>query len=591
MTLSLLAAIVVAAAPPPSVEKAQPPPVEKAQPPSVEKTSASAAEKGPREPTAQLEIPLLDVAFEATPVAKVGDELITLREVASALEATHKDPGMAMGMMSAGQAGMGGKIDIRAILDRLIVVKLVVAEAREMGLDELDEVKKNFADFRVSALREVVRRRAFTGATVDPAKVDEAYKNAIKEWKLRSVLFAADKEAEATALVAAAKAGGNFKDLADKAVADKTATGGESAFVDRDVLAPAIMEAIWPLKVGEVAGPVTVKEGLTVLALEEVRFPDKPDVRTQVENQLLAARQRELVKKHTDELTAKYAKLDRKLLKSLDYHSEKRFKAYAKDMRPLVTIKGEKPITVADLTKEISADYFHGAESPIRMKRVNRDIQPKLEMLLGRRLHLKEAKGLGIEESDEYLQIYREYTDSILFGIFVQRVVAPEIQVMESETRARYDADIAQYTVPAMYRLDALTFGSAKGAQRALDQLQKGSDLGWVRANAEDQIPAEKCSLKIGNVPFTLKGMPPALAEALRGAKQGDLRMFEASKGEVYVIQVAEEIPESHDPYTEVRGKIAQKLFGERLDTAVKDYAAKLREATPIRIFLAEISS
>ena len=70
----------------------------------------------------------------------------------------------------------------------------------------------------------------------------------------------------------------------------------------------------------------------------------------------------------------------------LEAGGEAAFMAFAKDPRPLVQIKGEDPITVADLTVEISQKFFHGIVEPIKEKRVNKEKAEAFERLLGVRL-------------------------------------------------------------------------------------------------------------------------------------------------------------------------------------------------------------
>ena len=62
---------------------------------------------------------------------------------------------------------------------------------------------------------------------------------------------------------------------------------------------------------------------------------------------------------------------------------------------------------------------------------------------------------------------------------------------------ALYEKRKAQFTSPQMYRLDGMGFGSAKAAQAALEKLKAGTDLEWLRANAEGQLKPEEQAFQL----------------------------------------------------------------------------------------------
>src|SRR5208337_2639152 len=80
-----------------------------------------------------LKIPLFSPLFSEVPLAKVNDESVTVKEVRDALIASHEE---------RAEETAAQKVDYAAILDRLINVRLIIQEARGMGIDELPEVKE-----------------------------------------------------------------------------------------------------------------------------------------------------------------------------------------------------------------------------------------------------------------------------------------------------------------------------------------------------------------------------------------------------------------------------------------------------------------
>jgi parvulin-like peptidyl-prolyl isomerase len=548
------------------------------------------------EPVARIEAPLFSTEFVDTPVAKVGDEVITLRELSSAIASAHADSGgMMMGAKSA--PGAGGKKDFKEILDRLITLRLIAAEAREMGFDELDEVKNNFAAFRAGALKEAVRRNAIAHVTADPKEVEQRFQHSVREWKVRSVLF--EKEDDAKAFAAAVRDRSSmveldsetktFDALAEQWIAEKKATGGELGWVGADKLTEAVHAALLTMRTGSVSGAVVVAKGYTVLRLEEIRYPENDEARAKAEAATLARLRKEALDKYNKDLAKKWVKVDRALLKALDYHGVKKYQALAKDQRPVARIQGEKPITVAELSAELTSDLFHGVDRAVREKQLNNKKQERLDAVVAKRLYAKVAREDKIAESDEFRRIVAEYEDGVLFGLFVQRVVLPDIEVMESEIKAYYEAHAAEYSYPRFYKLDGLAFAKEKDAQKALSALQKGTDFAWVRANAENQLPAEKRTIELNGATLSEQGLPPALATALSGSKPGDVRLYAPSDAEVHVVRVLAETPPGREPYVETREAIAKKLYNEKVNAALKDYAAKLRAAGDVKVYVTSV--
>ena len=73
-----------------------------------------------------------------------------------------------------------------------------------MQLDETPEFRGELEQFKASRLRAMLQRIAARGVKPDPAEVERLYRDAVREWKLASVLL--EKEEDAKAFEAALKA-------------------------------------------------------------------------------------------------------------------------------------------------------------------------------------------------------------------------------------------------------------------------------------------------------------------------------------------------------------------------------------------------
>lgn len=537
---------------------------------------------------------------EKCPVAVVGDEAIFLGELARTLEEQHLSrPGGGGPHGASGPHGAPAPMpaarkdmDFSPALDRIIGARLIVQEAREMRLDQDPAFRREVESFEASRLRALLQKLAVKGVQPDPAVVERHYREAVREWKLKSILV--KKEDAAKAFKAGLDAKKDFDALAKPLLDAKQAEGaGPAEFVSPNHMLPEVAAALGGAKAGVAIGPVQVPNGWVILRPETARYPaNDAKARAEARTAALSVAQRDTIRKFYVSLVAKYAKVDQKLLESLDFEAngEKGFVAMMEDERPVVTIAGDAPITVGDLAREVSMKFFHGLEGPIKEKRVNKEKDEAFEKLLGARVFAKEAAVRKLASRPELRAEVEEYERGLAFNTFVEKVIAPDVKVSEADAMGWYEAHKAELTTPTMYRLDGFAFATVKEAQAALDKLKGGTDYPWLRQTAPGQLPPEQRSIQLEGHVLSASAMPRALANALTGAKTGDYRLYPAREKEVWVVRVVELKPPQTQPYQEAREKIAKQLWNERLGVAIGDYAAKLRKAVPVQVLITRVA-
>jgi hypothetical protein len=549
-----------------------------AKPPAAKGAEAEAKPPADAGPKAQLKVPLFSELFTEVPVAQVGDGVITVAELADGLALMHQDraPGP-----------QGGKMDLGPALDRLINAKLIVLEARAMGLDELDEITKAVAQFKATTLRETIKQEVTKDVGPDPLEVEKAYGEAAREWKLASVLFA--KEEDASAMREALQAGKSFDELSAKAIAEKKAKGAQEAgYILGSKMHPLVQAAVQKLERGATSAPIKLPDGFAIVRVEDFRVGNDPQARAMLEK---ASRDRltavALVANYRA-LTKEYAKVDTALLKRLDYHAKRPgLAALFKDKRVLARIQGGKPVTVEDLTVELSRKFYHGAERAVEEKKINKEKQDVFDSLLYRRLLEREAEQRRIAESDGFRRKITRFEDSLLFSRFIEQVIAPTVSVTEGEGKKRYEEKKASYLYPHFYKLESLAFTTTKDAEKAIAKLKAGTDVKWLRANAENQVQEPK--LQFDGATYAATMLDGALQKVLAGAKAGDFRLYAAEDGTAYALRVVDETPAAPQPYTEVREVIVRGVFAEKLGKAIEEWSKKLRAAHEVNVFVTRI--
>jgi parvulin-like peptidyl-prolyl isomerase len=565
----------------------------KADAPSVSVFLKAAAAKAPSCRTTPVDdklvrAPLFSPDSASCPVANVAGDVIALRELAGALEVGH----LTRSPRTAAPAKRPD-MDFTPALDRLITTRLLVLEAREMRLDQTPDFRAEVDKFKASRERTMLQQTAVKGVKPDPAEVERLYREAVREWKLKSVLL--EKEADAKAFEAALKAGGSFDAVTKKFVAEKKAKGGGKAeFVSPKHMLPEVRQAVEHAKPGVPTGLVKVASGWIVLRVDGTRYPpNNAKARADARATSLARKEREAVRNYYLSLVKKYATVDEPLLKSIDFEAngEKGFDALLKDERPLVKIAGEKPITVGDLTREVALKFFHGIASPIEQKRVNPHKAESFERLVGSRLFAREAAARNLDQRPEHRREVEAYERALAFSLFMEKVVKPEVKVTEDDAMRHYEQHKADFTAPEMFKLDGIAFASPREAQAALEKLKGGTDFSWLRSTAPNQLAPERRSLQFDGSTVSASTLPRELAQALTNASTGAYRLYSRRDGEVYVVRVVDQRAPAVQPYAEAREEIAKKLFNEKLMQGMKEYAAKLRKAQPVEVLITRVAT
>ncbi len=513
-----------------------------------------------------------------TVVAMVNDEPITLEEFKEELAALNK---------GKAEKEMADKKGEAELLRRLVNSRLMVQEGRRIGLDDLPDAKSLVDVFSKVTLREMLVERHLKNVKADEKGVERLYRELIGEWKINSILI--EKEEEAKKVEEELKAGENFDELVKKLIEKGTAKGGEEkTYLKKKDLNPEVSEALSKMEVGSVSPIIPLKNGFVILKVEDIRYPDNPETKERAKEQGLALEKGKALKEYIRTLMKKYSVTHQKVLDSIDYESkEPGFEALLKDKRVVAEIKGEKPITVGEMTEQLRQQFYHGVNRAIESKRVNSAKVSTLEEMVYKRVLRKEALRLGIDKTKEYKNKVINYERSVVFGAFVQRAIVPDVQIKEEDIKHYYNEHIKEFTYPEMVKVRSLAFGKRGDAEDVIEKLRKGVDFQWLMGNAEGQLDKNTAGLiYLEGSAVATKSLPEGMQKALSGVRSGDLRLYASPEGHFYVLSITEVVPSKPQPYEETREMIAKRVFDEKLGKAVEAWAEKLRAVSDVKIYL-----
>ncbi len=522
-------------------------------------------------------------------VALVNGEPISREEYEQEISAMH------FSIMSeeerAGEQKAGGKtpgkVDYAGLVKRLVNTRLILQEAKNIGLNELPEVKGSVEGYSRETLRTALIKEHEKGIKPDDAMVDKLYKRNIMEWKFASVMFA--KEDDARKMEAELRTGKNFEELAEKAIAAGKAKGGKAeGYLKNDEILPGLSEALLTMTTGSVSQIINIPAGFALVKLDDARREESPEKKESAITEALQQQKSVARQEFIESLKNKYVKINKEVFDGLDYGSSpEKFEKLMTDERVVAEIAGEDPVKVSDLTDELRQKYFHGIDRAIGKTNLNEKKHMVLDEVLEKRVLLKEAAVEDIKKAASYQKVVKNYENSVVFGVFVEKVVLPEINVMESEVKAYYTQHFAEYTTSELMRLDSIAFKKRSGAETALRKLKNGDQLSWLKEHAQGQVEkdAEDLMKLAGNV-FTTPELPDDLKTTLSGVSSGDSRLYAGPEGYFYIISVVAVYPSQTQDYVSVRAPIAKQLFDERIKQGVEGWADKLRAGADIRVYI-----
>ena len=534
-----------------------------------------------------LKVPLSSPLFSQFPIALVNDDPVTVADLLQALGSVHEGRGDEKTKTEA--------TDYKEILDRLINARLVSQEAANIGLDQSPDVKDALEKNGRAALADLVRDDISKNVKADSSEVEARLKKMVEEWKIVSVLF--EKEDDAKAMADAIKAGKPFGELAEKAVKDKKAKGGgEGEYMKPKELLPEIVSAASTLKVGAVSPVIKLgsgkNQGFVIIKLLDKRYPETPEARMQAEQAVLGKKKFEAINKYKKELFSKYVTIKDRRVNGLDYDSPKaNLEKLMTDTRVVAEIKDDAPVTVGDLTRALGEKFYHGLKEAATTKKINEAKREALNLVIERRLVRSEALRRGLDKSEEYRTIMRNIDNTLLFGLFVKKVVAPDIKVQEEDLQAYFRDHKKEYTYPEMMKISVLTFGKKRDAGAALAKLKKGDDFNWVRANADGLVSTDDEGMQLDGRVLATSSMPKEVRAAVAGAREGDFRLSPGPNGSYYVLSIQKIIPPRLQDFEEVKKEIQDKVLETKFNEALKDWISKLRAASEIKVYLSQTNN
>ena len=516
--------------------------------------------------------------YDDTPVALVDDEPITKYDLSVAIARQEEETSDHPEEMEK---------EYLRILDRLITARLVVLEAKNIGLHETTEVTSQIEAYKRKQLQVDLIAKQLQGLEPDPAEVEEMYRNISREVKLYSLIFPVGPEARR--FLEEVK-DGNFDQLAKRYIAEgKAKEQKDEAYVKIKDLEPDVAEEAYSMKVGELSKIYLIKDSHLLYRLVDARFVEDPSVREEAVRKVSETTRSKKAMEYSFTLEDKYVTFDRDLYKQLDFQTD--LEKLLQDKRVLVKAKKENDpfvITVANLAAEMKRSFFHGAEKAAKLNLINERKDAAISNMIFKYTSDLEARHLGLDQTEDFKRKVKDFEISVVFNAFMNKLILPEVKVTEEEIRAYYDEHIDEYSSPAMLQMKSLVFNTRQDAENALDKLRKGADYNWVSANAANLVAPDTAGvLPLDKNLLSLTSLPEDLQELARDAKKGTSLLYAPAEPNFFYVLLMENVfPPEPQPYEQARKEAGKKIYIRKSEELLAEYITKLKEEYPVKILL-----
>jgi hypothetical protein len=529
----------------------------------------------------QMEVPIYSPHFDETPVALVNEEPITMRDLRNGLSALHAE-------VSGGTSPQ--ERDYRKIVERLINTRLIILEARNIGLDETETMKAQIDGFAETLLIQQLVLNYVQDVEPDQAEVDTLYRQMSREVRLTTLVFKSQQEAGQ--FIEQVNQGGDFGKLTAPLIeAGRIEQTSDEQYVKLSDLLQQVAGAVYNMEVGSISRMYQTGADFIVFRLEDIRFVEDEAIKRQAQQIILDQAKKKKARELSDGLFEKYVTLDEELFDSLDFENKTPadLKKMAQDDRSLAVLQDDPSITitVGDFVKELKSKYFHGMDNALKSKSINTRKVVVLDNMVFHETALIEARRLGLDRTAEYSGEVEQFENSALFSVFVDKVIVPEVRISQEEVRSYYDEHLDEFSSPVMVRMNSLIYRKTADAEDALAKLQKGADFKWVSANTVGLADKEKEDvLEFDNTLLSVNTLPAGLQELVRDPRRGDKVLYGDPDGFYYVLILDEVYPPRAEPFTKKSEEIAKIIFNKKIKEVLDDWTAKLKEAYEIQLFL-----
>jgi len=494
-------------------------------------------------------------------IAWVDGEPITRDDLGYSLQVAHRREDLSTAK----------KFDISEYIQKLIDDRLIVQEARRMGLGNAPDIQHKVREYvlRESVVKlyneEIINKSAVSGEDVK-----NYYRENYESLTLK--VIEADNQEMANEIIHKLQNGEEFDDFALEYASHSEKQNAKELVVKRKTLKPAMKEAVAGLKPGEISSVINDQDTFYIVKLLDRQAAPEEEmesVRSDIEK-ILGDQN---IKKRSDEYLVELrdktdVKIDRDLLASIKLdEGDKTREEWLKDNRALVEVNN-MTLTAGEFVAMLS-------EKPMMS---NNEI---LNWWIDRKVVDIEALGRNYDVNMDLKDMVQRYKNVLLKAAFTRDIITPQIKISEKDAEDYYHGHQNEYAKPVRYRIQQITLNSSEDAQEVLNSLTGGANFSWLAKTKSKDAFASAGG--VGDWKTKIQ-LPGPVKDIIDDLKQGEVSPVMQVEGEYLIVRLIEKSGFEVEEFGNVRGLIYNAVYKEKFNEIYTAYIDKLRNDARIEL-------
>jgi parvulin-like peptidyl-prolyl isomerase len=494
-------------------------------------------------------------------LAFVDGDPITKGDLEYALEIAHRREDL-----STAQT-----LDIDQYVKKLIDDRMIVHEARRMGMDEYPEVREKVQAF---TLRESVVRlyseEVLEKVIVHEEEIIDFYKTNYERFTLEIIETGTEEEAET--ILAELKEGEDFTRFSREYPASFHKQEGKGFVFTSKSMNPDMKAAVDDLSSGDFGDITTIKEKyyiFKVISREAPPAEELENVRKSIAGILRPQKTKEREDEYLEQLRQEASiNIDQELLSSIQFNAGGEGKeTWMADERTLVEVNGES-LSVGEFAAMLSSSDQTKKENTVKG-------------WLDRKLVDQEAlKRQYAEKTDLKYKVY-SYENQLMKNTFFTHVIASKVHVSEDDVKEYYLKNQKAFMRPVRYKIQQITLDTREKAVHAFKSLQEGANFAWLARTRSVDNYAEQSGVAGWK---GKEGLPLPLREMIDTLEPGDNSPILETDGRFLIVRLLEKTGKEPEEFARVKAVAYKAVHRKKFFEIYDDYVKELREKARIEI-------
>lgn len=480
-------------------------------------------------------------------LAIVNGEHITKDDLKYSLEVAHRREDLSS----------ASTLNLSQFIQKLIDDRLIIQEARNMGMDEYPEVQQAIQTYilRESVVRlhdeEIAQKVQLT-----EKDIIDYYKKNYESLTLGIIEFNSEKDAKEQ--LELLKKGNNFT--------------GREIVLNRYSVTPQMEKAISNLKPGGISDVIKTQHKYYIMKLiDKKEAPDEEleHVRGSIEKVIRKRKERERSDEYLKYLRQQSTiKIDNELLSTLKLNSGSDEEKYLLQNKTILAEVNGSALTVGNFAMIATSNQ----------KKSKEEI---LNDWIDRKIVDHEALSRHYEIKADLGNMVNRYKNQLLKNTFIKRAIAPQVTISEEALKDYYLTHQKKFTKPDSFKIQQITVKTLDKAQDILDNLQKGADFSWLAKRWSVDTSMEN-SGEMGWLTETQMTKP--VREIIDTLNPGGISRIIKIDSHYRIIRLQDRKEGEVEEFNKVKNMVSKAYFEEQLNSILNAYVDELKKDAEIRI-------